>query len=49
MLFQSLEGLARNACEEVDLDLLDNADAFNQIVKRLGTPFQYDIDDETPA
>ena len=48
-LFQSFEGLAWNACEEMDLDLLDRSTAFDAILARLDTPFQYDEDDEKPA
>ena len=48
-VFQSLDGLAWSACEEVDLALLDQKDAFEQILKRLDVPFQYDEDDEKPA
>ena len=48
MLFQSLEGMAWSACEEMDLDLLDTARAFEHILDRLDVPFQYDVDDEKP-
>ena len=48
-LFQSLEGLAWSACEEMDLDLLDQPSAFDSILLRLDGTFQYDVDDEKPV